>query len=53
VGPGGADVFRSRGGRSLAVYAAWDEGKIGNPNARRLHVAQVSFSDGAVHWKDL
>lgn len=53
VGPGGADVFRSRGGRSLALYAAWDKGKVGNPNARRLHVAQVSFSDGAVHWTDL
>lgn len=53
VGPGGADVFRSRGGRSLAVYAAWDKGKVGNPNARRLHVAEVSFHDGAVHWKDL
>lgn len=53
VGPGGADVFRSRGGRSLAVYAAWDKGKVGNPNARRLHVAEVSFSDGTVRWKDL
>jgi len=53
VGPGGADVFRSRGGRMLAVYAAWDKGKVGDPNARRLHVAEVSFHDGAVHWKDL
>lgn len=53
VGPGGADVFRSRGGRMLALYAAWDKGKVGDPNARRLHVAEVSFRDGAVQWKDL
>lgn len=53
VGPGGADVFRSRGGRMLALYAAWDKGKVGDPNARRLHVAEVTFSDGAVHWRDI
>ncbi|MCU1369294.1 MAG: glycoside hydrolase, family 43 [Ilumatobacteraceae bacterium] len=53
VGPGGADVFRTRGGRMAVVYAAWDRGKVGNPNGRRLHVGTVSFHDGAVHWRDL
>jgi predicted GH43/DUF377 family glycosyl hydrolase len=53
AGPGGADVFRTRGGRWAVVYAAWDKGKVGNPNARRLHVASVSFSNGAVQWKEL
>jgi hypothetical protein len=52
AGPGGADAFRTAGGRTAVVYAAWDAGKVGNPNARRLHVAIVSYSDGAVHWHE-
>jgi len=53
AGPGGADVFRTRNGRMAVVYAAWDKGKVGNPNARRLHVATVTFRGGVVHWKEL
>lgn len=53
AGPGGADVFRTKGGRMAVVFAAWDKGKVGNPNARRLHVAAVSFSNGRVVWEEL
>jgi predicted GH43/DUF377 family glycosyl hydrolase len=53
LGPGGADVFRTKGGGMAVVYAAWDRGRVGNPNGRRLHVGTVSYRDGAVHWSDL
>lgn len=53
AGPGGADVFPTKGGKVAVVFAAWDRGRVGNPNARRLHVATVSFRDGVVSWFDL
>jgi hypothetical protein len=52
-GPGGADAFVTRGGRIGVAFAAWDRGKVGNPNGRRLHVATISYRDGALVWQDL
>ncbi len=52
-GPGGADAFQTRGGRMAVVYAAWDTGKVGNPNGRRLHVATVSYRNGVLSWHEL
>lgn len=52
-GPGGADAFPTRGGQMAVAYAAWDRGKVGNPNVRRLHVAEISYRDGKLSWSDL
>jgi hypothetical protein len=52
-GPGGADAFVTRGGRIGVAFAAWDRGKVGNPNGRRLHIATISYRDDALVWKDL
>lgn len=41
-GPGGADAFRDTAGRLRFVYAAWDAGRVGGANPRRLHVATVT-----------
>ncbi len=52
-GPGGADAFPTRGGRMGVAYAAWDRGKVGNPNSRRLHVATISYRNGTLIWSEL
>lgn len=46
VGPGGAQFFPTAGGRMFLAYAAWDAGSVGYPNARRLHIALATFTDG-------
>ena len=52
-GPGGADAFPTRGGRVGVAFAAWDRGKVGNPNGRRLHIATIAYRDGKLVWTDL
>lgn len=53
AGPGGADVFSTVNGRTAVAYAAWDRDKVGFPNPRRLHLATISYRDGAVSWQEL
>jgi hypothetical protein len=51
-GPGGADAFSTVNGRTAVAYAAWDRGKVGFPNPRRLHLATISYRDGILSWQD-
>lgn len=43
-GPGGAEMFRTAGGRLKVAYAAWDAGEVGVPNPRRLHLGTASMT---------
>ncbi|HEX7135075.1 MAG TPA: family 43 glycosylhydrolase [Iamia sp.] len=43
-GPGGAEFFRTAGGQLKVAYAAWDDGEVGIPNPRRLHLGTVSMT---------
>lgn len=43
-GPGGAEVFRTAGGRAMIAYAGWDAGDVGPPNPRRLHIAELAMA---------
>lgn len=52
-GPGGAHALRTRGGRMVVAFAAWDRGNIGYPNPRRLHLATVTYRNGTLALADL
>ena len=47
-GPGGADAFQDASGKLRFVYAAWDAGRVGGSNARRMHVAAVAVENGTL-----
>jgi hypothetical protein len=47
VGPGGQDFFTDGNGALMVAFHAWQEGQVGYPNRRRLHVMRVSFAGGA------
>jgi beta-xylosidase len=46
VGPGGQEFFTDAAGSLTVAFHAWDEGRVGYPNRRRLHIMRVTFPGG-------
>ena len=47
IGPGGQDFFTDASGALMVAFHAWQEGQVGYPNRRRLHVMRATFPGGA------
>jgi glycosyl hydrolase family 43 len=48
AGPGGAEIFRDRGGDLWVAFHAFAEPHVGYPSNRYLHVARLHHSPGGV-----
>ncbi|MGH9117316.1 MAG: glycoside hydrolase family 43 protein [Acidimicrobiales bacterium] len=47
IGPGGQEFFTDVSGELMVAFHAWQEGQVGYPNRRRLHVLRVTFPGGS------
>lgn len=46
IGPGGQEFFTDADGALMVAFHAWQQGQVGYPNRRRLHVMRVTFRGG-------